>query len=107
MTRHCLVFGDFNFSNINWYNSSSPGESCEYEFQETIRDCYWWQHMLEPTHGRGTDTPSLLDLVFSNEARMRSDICTEAPLDESDHTTITFTFNGYIETGGSRIGNQI
>ena len=99
MTRHCLVFGDFNFPNINWYNLSASGESCDtqYEFQETVRDCFWWHHMLEPTHGRGTDTPSLLDLVFSNEEGMINDICIEGPCDESDHTSITFTFVGYIE----------
>ena len=49
--------------------------------------------MLEPTSGRGTDTPTLLDLVFSNEEGMISNICIEAPLDKSDHTTITFMFS--------------
>ena len=79
------------FRNINWHNLSASGESCDtqYEFQDTIRDSFWWHHTLQPTHGRGTDTPSLLDLVFSNEEDKISDICIEGPLVKSDHTTIT------------------
>ena len=58
--------------------------------------------MFESTRGRGTDTPSLLDLVFSNEEGMINGICVNAPLGKSDYATITFTFNGYIERSGSK-----
>ena len=86
-----------------WHNLSAAGESgdTQYEFLETCRDCFWWHHMLEPTHGRGRDTPPLLDLVFSNEEGMISDICINAPLCKSDHAT-TFTSNGYTERSGCK-----
>ena len=100
----CLVFCDFNFPNINWHNLSAQGESGDvhYEFQDTCRDCFWWHHMLEPTHGGGTDTPSLLSLVISYAEGIISDICINAPLGKSDHATITFTSNGYTEISGSK-----
>ena len=48
MTKHCLVFGDFDFPNINWYNLSAPGKSgdAEFEFLESIIDCLSWQHNI-------------------------------------------------------------
>lgn len=42
----------------------------EYKFIDTIRDCYLFQHIEEATRRRGSDKPSVLDLIFSNEEGM-------------------------------------
>ena len=69
-------------------------ESKEAQFIETIRDCYLYQHLLEPTRSWSTDNPSLIDLVLTNEIMQVSDIEYHAPLGKSDHViTIWITPN--------------
>jgi len=94
----CLV-GDFNYKFINWksWTTSKSENSDEYKFIETVRDCYLHQHLLEPTRRRGTDEPSLIDLVFTDEAMHVSDITHHAPLGKSDHSVIAFKFNCYLD----------
>ena len=53
--------------------------------------------MTKPTRRRGNDEPSLLDLLFTNEALQVSDIHHLAPLGKSDHDVITFKFNAYLD----------
>jgi hypothetical protein len=38
----------------------------------------------------------VLDLIFSNEEEMVSDIVIEFPAGKSDHSVISFQFNAYI-----------
>ena len=50
--------------NIDWkiMCTSVPSiEDKEFKFIEKLRDCYLIQHITEPTRGRGTTEPSLLD----------------------------------------------
>ena len=68
---HLLICGDFNMKNINWSNMSvNPGNTHVESFIDTIQDLFLFQHMQEPTRYRPGTTPSLLDLVFTNEANM-------------------------------------
>ena len=63
---HVLILGDFNYPCIDWMNCATnrrPGDN-QYEFIETARDCFLYQHILEPTGGRGTNEPSCLDVNF-------------------------------------------
>ena len=62
-----------------------------------MRDCYLHQHIEEPTRRRGTDEPSLLDLVLTNEAMQVSDITHRAPIGKSDHDVILFNFHCYLD----------
>ena len=66
-------------------------------FIESLRDCYLHQHVEEPTRRRGTDEPSLLDLVLTNEAMQVSDITHRAPIGKSDHDVILFNFHCYLD----------
>ena len=95
---HLLIFGDMNFPNIDWVNITTdrgPGD-IKYEFLETIRDCFLHQNITEPTRGRGDAKPSTIDLLFSNEEGMVTDVNIEPPLGKSDHSVINFKFNGYL-----------
>ena len=92
---HLLIMGDFNFKDIDWEDCAAKTNNMEdinFQFVECIRDCYFYQHINEPTRQRGTDTPSTLDLLFSNEEGMISDISLNAPLGKSDHSIICFNF---------------
>ena len=96
---HRCIVGDFNFKDINWssWTSCHNSESTEEKFIETINDCFYHQHIDRPTRSRGNDTPSQLDLIFTDEAMQISDIKHHAPLGKSDHNVITFNFNCYVD----------
>ena len=64
---------------------------------DNIRSCYLHQHMSLPARRRGNDQPSLLGLLFTNEAMQISDIYHHAPIGKSDHDVISFKFHAYID----------
>ena len=101
LTRtHKLMTGDFNYPKINWDSWTTPGENTEneeFKFIEALRDTYMYQHTTEPTRGRGTNEPSVLDLIMTNEEGMIEDMQHEAPLGKSDHCVINFQFKCYTE----------
>ena len=92
---HICFVGDFNFKDINWNTWTTPHleESKEEQFLEAIRDSYLHQHITKPTRRRGTDTPSTIDLIFTNELMQVSNIEHLPPLGKSDHDVISFHFN--------------
>ena len=90
-SHQCFV-RDFNFRNIKWFTWTAPHneKSKGAQFIETIRDCYLYQHLLEPTRSQSTDNPSLIDLVLTSEVMQVSDIEYHAPLGKSDHCIFIF-----------------
>ena len=85
-----LLTGDGNYKNIDWQmmTCSSSENSNDFRFLESFKDSFLEQHIREPTRGRGTDTPSVLDLVISKADDVIEDLKIEAPLDKSDHAVI-------------------
>jgi len=100
---HFCFVGDFNFKNINWKFGTTPrGEgSKEGKFIETIRDCFLYQNITEPTRCHGTDEPSTIDLLFSNEEMQISNIEYHAPLGKSDHSVLTFNYDCYLDNAST------
>lgn len=96
---HILICGDFNFPDINWTNATviSSTESIGANFLECARDCFLWQHVMQPTHRRGGQTANTLDLIFTNEPDMIDDIQHNAPLGKSHHDMLTFKMRCYTE----------
>ena len=101
---HICLVGDFNYNKINWENcSTSKGEeSKEYEFLETLRDCFLYQQVNEPTRHRGSDEPSLIDLILTNEELQVPEIMYHSPLGKSDHSVLIFDYNCYMNTERSQ-----
>ena len=64
-------------------------------FIESIRDSFLFQHVTEPTCIRENNEPSILDLIFTNEEEMVSDIQYESSLGIGDHLILSFKFNNY------------
>ena len=87
----------FNFRNINWLTQTRNEESKEAQFIETLRDCYLYQQLLEPTRSRSTDNPSLIDFLLTNEVMQVSDIVYHAPLDKSNHCVIICKYHCYLD----------
>ena len=94
---HVLIGGDFNQPNIDWINETSPAskEHPASIFLEFVRDTFLYQHIKEPTHFRGTQTPTLIDLVFSSEENMVKNVRHEAPFGKSHHQVLHFDFVCY------------
>ena len=97
-THRCIV-GDFNYKDIEWsrWSTRKSEASAEEKFLRTLQDTFMFQHVSEPTRRRGTDEPSLLDLVITDEAMQISEIMHDSPLGKSDHDTLIFDFKCYAE----------
>jgi len=52
---------------------------------------------LEPTRCRGSDDPSILDLILTNEQLQISDLQYHAPIGSIDHTVITFKYHCFFD----------
>ena len=96
---HICFVGDFNFRDIDWntWTTNHNEESKEMKFIENLRDCFLFQHVLEPTRSRGADHPSTIDLVLTNEEMQITDLVYNSPLGKSDHSVLTFQYNCYRE----------
>ena len=96
---HILMMGDYNYKNIDWITWSTKSDNMHSEenlFVESLRDCN--QQITKPTRIRGTNKPSTLDLVMTNEQKMVSDIEYHSPLGKSDHSMIHFNYQCYTKT---------
>ena len=97
---HVLIMGDLNFRDIDWESSTTVRNNTadiSFQFIECLRDCYLFQHVQEPTRQRGTDNPSTLDVLLTNEENMIADLEVAAPLGKSDHSVLKFKFQCYME----------
>ena len=94
---HVLICGDFNQPNVNWEDETTPGgtDNQTHNFMEFVRDSYLFQHVKQPTHYRGTQTPTLIDLIFSNEEHMVKNVSHAAPLGKSHHQCLFFQYLCY------------
>ncbi len=95
---HILLMGDFNYREIDWRTWTSKKDDPEIEeniFLETLKQNNLSQHVTKPTRVRGTDKPSTLDLVITNEVNMVSDVEYHSPLGKSDHSVLLFNYQCY------------
>ena len=85
---HVLLTGDFNYSGIDWTNWTTKSHSihsAEFQFLESCRDQFLYQHVDKPTQGRQGEQQNVLYLIFTNEEGMVSDVNYLSPLGASDH----------------------
>ena len=100
---HLLIMGDFNMKEINWEqgDTSVSEDHIATLFLENIRDCYLFQHVHEPTRYRHDNTPSILDLVLTNEEDMVDKMDYQAGLGSSDHIALVFNFTCFTHNMNS------
>ena len=105
---HRCIVGDFNYKDINWTSwTTTHGEaSKEQKFIDTIRDCYFFQHIQQETRRRGNDQPSTLDLILTDEEMQISEVQHLAPLGKSDHNVIVFDFHCYLDYSKPKVSFQ-
>ena len=85
-----LVVGDFNYPKIDWehYSTTSSPNDLNVKFLECTRDCFFEQFISEPTRGRGSSQPTLIDLVLTNNPDILNKVKLDAPLGKSDHSVM-------------------
>ena len=93
-----VILGDFNYPSITWNNlhddTTDNNESRDpHNFKETIIESYLNQLVDFPTRARGTDNPSCIDWVFTNNETLINGITVGSSLGSSDHTLIEVDIN--------------
>ena len=97
LCSHVLMVGDFNFPQIDWdvEASQAPDSHCSHSFLEAIRDHFLFQHVKCPICYRPEETPNVLDLIFTNEEGMVSNLEYLPGLGNSDHVVLQFSLICY------------
>lgn len=89
--RKILIFGDFNFPDINWRKLLKEGESSSALFVDTYLHSGFIQLVKKPTRFRNQDEPSLLDLILSSDENLISSVEHLTPIGKSDHDVLVAT----------------
>ena len=88
LPRNCIIFGDFNYPNIDWNSYSSNSSTCK-TFLDTVISKDLTQIINFPTHLKG----NILDLVLTDlPSEIISARC-EGRLGKSDHSIIMIETN--------------
>ena len=87
-------------------STSSSQEHISTKFLELCKDNYLEQHVTKPTRCRESDTPSILDLIFTDEKSMIDTIEHNAPLGNSDHDVLEFVVR-IPKSKSARVCNKI
>ena len=103
--QHQVVVGDFNRKYINWDTMSSTSQD-DRKFIEAVRDSFLTQQIRKATRGRGTNEPSLIDLLFTSHDQNIDNIEHCAPLGKSDHSLIKFIYRYKAEKMPDKIVND-
>ncbi len=77
---HKLLMGDFNYPAIDWSTLTASGSGSAEKFLEAVNDSFLHQHVSAPTRYRIGNTPHTLDLIFTNEEHMVSNLEIGAPV---------------------------
>ena len=93
---HVMIMGDFNMPEIKWNNmyAQASSGSLPSRFFDLTQDLFLHQHCQENTRFRIDQEPSQLDLLFTNDELMISDVRYEHPIGKSDHVVLVFSFHG-------------
>ena len=106
---HLVIVGDFNLPQIDWEEEASPAPDTHLSqaFLDTVHDNLLYQHVHLPTRYRVGESPSLLDLVFSNEEGMIRDLEYFPGLANSDHVVLRFNIICSMDAGHSGGPKQV
>ena len=61
-------------------------------FYDLCSDHFLYQHVTDYTRARGSDSPSLLDLIFTENELEIVKLSFLSPIGASDHSVLTFDF---------------
>ena len=90
-----ILMGDFNLRDIDWDQEacSKDEHNVNTKFLNFVHEHYLTQFINKYTHHRAEQTPTLIDLILSNDQEFVQDIKHTVPLGMSHHDVISFTVN--------------
>lgn len=89
--KSVILIGDFNMPEINWEDTSSISSSQYSSFTDFVKSHEFTQKVNFPTRGLNT-----LDLLFTNDQDLVSEVSISPPVGNSDHSSISFMINDDI-----------
>ena len=99
--EHLILLGDFNFPEINWEDeicSLAPCHKSAALFLEHFHFNNLHQLIAEPTHHRCMQTPTLIDLLITDDPMFINNVCFHPPFGMSHHSVIHFYVNANAKT---------
>lgn len=93
LKQNLFLIGDFNFPGIDWEQETTQhvlDSHIESTFLSCIQRNYLYQMVDQPTHKRSEQTPTLIDLIITNDPDIIGDISYNAPLGNSHHLLLEF-----------------
>ena len=90
-----VITGDFNFPDINWIDESCTKHENHkaFKFLECVQFNNLIQYVNKPTHHRAMQTPTLIDLILSNESELIQNIVFNPPLGKNHHSVVCFNLD--------------
>ena len=87
-----VLLGDFNFPEISWVDETcdKPLLHPASNFLNIVQSNYLSQFVNKPTHHRALQTPTLIDLILSNDPEFVFNLEFCPPFGKSHHSVITF-----------------
>ena len=92
---HYLIMGDFNLPSVQYSSVNAPPFKSQLLDHISLAPLY--NHVTQPTRYCGSDKPSVLDLVLTNEELMVESIIYDPPLGNSDHIVLVFDYHCYTD----------
>ena len=84
----CVVVGDLNCGNIDWFNDLVLHDSIQQRFFDAVCELGFQQYVLKPTR-----LENILDIILCNDPLLVIDVIVDPPFSTSDHCLIRFTLN--------------
>jgi len=85
-----LIIGDFNY-HIDWsIHDITTNDNSSQKFYKLFKKKFLTQHVHNPTGCRGSNEPSILDLVLT-DGDLLDTINYLSPLGKSDHSVLSIT----------------
>ena len=93
--RDLLILGDFNCPEINWKEKSGVSNKKHISFKllETVQSNLLTQMITNTTHHRALQTPTLIDLIITNNEDLVDEVLHQPPLGKSHHDILSFKVN--------------
>ena len=90
-----VLLGDFNLPAIDWIEESCNKDSDHLasRFLEIVKTCEISQFVKSPTHYRAMQTPTLIDLVLTNNTNFIQNVVHFPPMGLSHHCVLTCHIN--------------
>ena len=90
-----VIVGDMNFPEIDWNTETGPNNNNHKasKFLNTVHENFLHQLIANHTHHRALQTPTLIDLLVTNDADFAFNIQHNPPFGKSHHDNISFSLN--------------